>query len=1061
MLKEGIYELLITSAIRNKLKDINSNIFYIDQQVIDREEAAKVLSEYTSKVIQFALREIKGDDSLYKQIELCNELLKFIQQKLEFNLSQDLVAVEGQILTAILSKVGKTELQLKDELEKKLPQTGLLVSNLFTGSSGDLSIDTEIEKDILTSDKIFWIVSFIRWSGLRIFEKVLRDFTSSEGASFKIITTSYMGATEAKALDFLSKLPNTEIKISYQTNIERLHAKAYIFERSTGFDTAYIGSSNLSKSALTKGLEWNMRVTAHENNHIIEKAKATFEHYWNSTDFEDFREGGIQRFEEALQMERQRKSDGGNQYFINNYFKINPLPFQKEILDKLRTERELHHRYRNLVVAATGTGKTVISAFDWKRFYEASKGGARLLFIAHRKEILEQAVATYRSVLGAGFNDFGQLWVGPHKPVSGDLSHLFISVQTLNSQKNFFLEKIPADYYDVVIIDEAHHSQADSYRFVFDYFSPKLLIGLTATPERMDGLSLLPDFDNKIAAEIRLPDALALKLLSPFQYFCIADDSVDLRTVKWTAGKFDVTELTQALTNQKRIKLIVDAIEYYLANPFTAKAVCFCASKEHAKWISDAFNKAGLKATYLISGGGTDGEEERKQIRLKLLKGEVNYVCVVDIFNEGVDIPEIDTVLFLRPTESLTIFLQQLGRGLRLSDNKECLTVLDFVSQAHAKYNFANKFRALVKKSSGNLQKEVKNGFPHLPAGCSIRMEKQAQQYILDNIASSIFDKRRILKELSLFTSQSHQELTLLNFLQYHELDIRTIYKSRSWSALKKEAGLLQFEEKKWHKELTAGLKRLIQIDSKSYIQFIKELIAVDFHITPDKQSDEECGKWALMFYYDIWQKGIGEYGFTNIYEGIQEIAKHEVVKKEIEEIVEYLYESLNHTTREIKFDFTNVLELHAKYSRDQILCAFNKTTPERAFPSQEGVVKVADQNIELLLVTLNKSDKDFSPSTQYHDYAISEKIFHWQSQNAASPETPVGLSYINHQNTGKKHLLFVREAKKDAFGFTCPYYFLGTVDYISHKGAKPMSINWELQEPMPPQVWEAAGKMA
>jgi superfamily II DNA or RNA helicase/HKD family nuclease len=1059
MLQEGLYETLLNNSLKLKLAELPVSQFYIEKKELDTAEASKLLAGYVAKLIQFALSELKEENPA-KQIVFCNKLLLFIQDELKLDFSQDLIALEGQVLAAILSKIGKTESQLKNELVRKLPQSGLLVSNLFTGSNADLSIDTEIEKDILSADNIYWIVSFIRWSGLRIFDKVLKEFTSRENASLKIITTTYMGATEVEALNFLSKLPNTEIKISYQTNIERLHAKAYIFERNSGFDTAFIGSSNLSKSALTKGLEWNMRITAHENSHIINKAKATFDHYWNSIDFEDFRIGGIEKFKEALKVEKYRR-DAGNQVFINSYFTINPLPFQKEILDILKTERELHFRFKNLVVAATGTGKTVISAFDWKRYYEANKGNAKLLFIAHRKEILEQALGTFRAVLGAGYNDFGQLWVGNHKPIGGDLKHLFVSIQTLNSQKELFTNSIPKDYYDFIIVDEAHHSQADSYRFVFDYFTPKLLVGLTATPERMDGQSLLPDFDNKIAAEIRLPDALSLKLLTPFHYFCISDDSVDLRTVKWSAGKYDVAELTQALTNKKRIKLITDAIEYYLSNPLTAKAICFCASKEHAKWVSDSFNTAGLKATYLVSGGGYESEEERKQIRLKLLKGEINYICVVDIFNEGIDIPEIDTVLFLRPTESLTIFLQQLGRGLRLSDDKECLTVLDFVSQAHASYNFANKFRALVKKGSTNLKKEVEDSFPHLPAGCSIRMEKQAQQYILENISNTIFNAQRITKELRLFTSQTHLEPTLLNFLHYFELDIRTIYKSKNWSAFKKEAGLISYEEKRWDKEIASGLKRVIHTDSKTYIQFIKQLINTDFSISIAMRGDEKLQKLALMFYYDIWQKGIGEYGFESIYEGIAEIGRHEVLKKELEEITEYLFENLNHTTKEIDFAFPNILELHARYSRDQILCAFNKTTPERSFPSQEGVVKISDLHTELLLVTLNKSDKDFSPSTQYHDYAVSEKIFHWQSQNAASPETPVGLSYINHHSNGKKHLLFVREARKDGFGFTSPYHFLGAVDYISHKGAKPMSITWELQEPMPPKVWEAAGKMA
>lgn len=281
MLKEGIYEQLITSSLKGKLEGLSLEKFFVAQTSIDKEEAAKILSNYLVNLIQLALKEIKGEN-ISKQIDLCNDIIRFVDEKVSLNSSDSLISLEGQILTAVLAKIGKTDKQLHDDLTRRIPQSGLSVSNLFTGSNSDISIDTEIERDILSADKIYWIVSFIRWSGLRIFEKTLKEFTSREGAELRVITTTYMGATEARALEFLAQLPNTQIKISYQTKIERLHAKAYIFERQTGFNTAYIGSSNLSKSALTKGLEWNLRVTSQENPHIIEKAKATFDHYWNS-----------------------------------------------------------------------------------------------------------------------------------------------------------------------------------------------------------------------------------------------------------------------------------------------------------------------------------------------------------------------------------------------------------------------------------------------------------------------------------------------------------------------------------------------------------------------------------------------------------------------------------------------------------------------------------------------------------------------------------------------------------------------------------------------------------
>lgn len=228
MLKEGIYEQLITTALKDKIDALSAEKFFIAQVEIDKEEAAKILSEYLIDLIQLALRELKKYE-LRKQVQFCNEIIQFVDEKINLEANNSLIYHEGYILTAVLSKIGKTDKQLFDDLNRKIPQTGLSVSNLFTGSNSDISIDTEIERDILSADKIYWIVSFIRWSGLRIFERALREFTNREGAELRIITTSYMGATEARALDFLSKLPNTHIKISYQTKMYAFACKRSIF----------------------------------------------------------------------------------------------------------------------------------------------------------------------------------------------------------------------------------------------------------------------------------------------------------------------------------------------------------------------------------------------------------------------------------------------------------------------------------------------------------------------------------------------------------------------------------------------------------------------------------------------------------------------------------------------------------------------------------------------------------------------------------------------------------------------------------------------------------------
>jgi superfamily II DNA or RNA helicase len=1044
MTQTGLYEQLINKLISSKLNNLDRETYFIKQTSIDKSEASRVLSQYLIKIIQLALNLISGDDSIEKQIEISNKIIKLLRDELnEDDFKEDLIDTQAKILTAILNKIDSGISDFDKHLKEITPYTRLTQSELFTGNNAGISLDSEIRKEILSSNKICFLVSFIKWSGIVIFQKELIEFTD-KGGYLQVITTSYMGATDLKAVEFLSGLKNTEIKVSYNTESERLHAKAYLFIRNTGFDTGYIGSSNMSRSALTNGLEWNLKVTTKEVGHIIDKFKKTFETYWQDKDFELFdRTKHSEKLRVALKKER-----SFDRYSPSMYFDIKPFPFQEEILEKLEVERKVHGRFRNLIVAATGTGKTVISAFDFKNFRKENPT-AKLLFVAHRKEILQQAQTTYQGILRD--NNFGELWVDGIEPEKYNC--VFASVQTLNNRISDL--SLSESFYDFIIVDEVHHIAASSYRPILNRFKPSILLGLTATPERMDGEDILKDFSDTIAAEIRLPEALNRKLLCPFQYFGITD-SIDLSKVEWKNGRYLPSELSKIYTqSDKRVGEILSNLNKYLNDINAVRALCFCVTQDHAQFMAEKFTLAGLKSDYLVSSRG----DLREELRLKFQSKEINYLFVVDIFNEGVDIPEIDTVLFLRPTESLTVFLQQLGRGLRLADEKDCLTVLDFVGNSRPEYDFEGKFRALVGKTNTSISKEIEDDFPHLPLGCSIVLEKKAKRFILENIhKATSLNINQLLNKIRNYRHQTTLPLTLKNFSTFYHIPLELIYKKGNWKRLCAKSEQIEDYPTTNENEIYRAISRKwLSCSSTSYFEFVLSLAKKSFKVEVDNLSEAEK-TMCLMLHYDVWQDAGG---FNSLDESINAIGQNQVLVQEIIELLELLIDKIDFLEKEITLPYDQPLRIHSRYTREQILVAFRLSTFDKKSSNREGSAENKNLNTELLFIDLTKSEKDFSPTTMYEDYALSDTLFHWQTQNAARPDKGKGLSYIHHQKQGKTILLFVRERNENEYNNTMSYVFIGKGKFVEFYGSKPMSITWELKEPLPPYLWKETAKMA
>lgn len=1038
-MKNGIYEEIINNKI---LKELNNEDLIIGKEKLDSEDAKTFLTQYIAEITKTALKYVRDEitepqEYLLKQVELCNDIIELLKQKLNENEFEDLkITNSAEVLTYVYDRMNNSN--FNNQVIR--PETSISRTSLFTGARKEPNLQEEIKREIFSADEICMLVSFIKWSGLRTILDELKLFTE-RGKKLKIITTSYMEATDFKAVEELSKLPNTEVKISYDTERTRLHAKSYIFKRENGFTTAYVGSSNMSNVAMTSGLEWNVKLSEKESFEIIAKINATFETYWNDSTFETFdnSEKNREYLRNALSKSKNNKTD------MTFEFDIKPYTYQKEILENLEAERKIFGRYRNLVVAATGVGKTVISAFDYKRFRDENPR-ARLLFVAHREEILKKSRDTFRYICKE--LNFGELLVGNNKPES--IENLFVSIQSLNSSK--LIERTSPDFYDYIVIDEVHHGAAQSYKKLLEYYKPKVLLGLTATPERMDGEDITRFFDKKMAYELRLPEAIDNKLLCPFQYFGVSD-FIDLSELKWTRGGYEVSELENVYVldtekAKRRARDIITNTIKYVDDIENVKALGFCVSIKHAEFMANEFNNTGIPSIALT---GNSNDEIRKNAAKNLTDGNIKVIFTVDLFNEGVDIPQVNTILFLRPTESLTIFLQQLGRGLRISEGKECLTVLDFIGQSNKNYKFADKYRALIGKTKKSVESYVKDGFVSLPKGCFIKLEKQAKEYVLRNIKGLKNNKDVLIGKIKYFENDTGEKLNLKNFLRYNNISLDEFYNGkRTFTRLCAEAEIIQDFQYENEEVLNKRIVNLLSMDSPKLIEFSRKYI---------KNTDMNLNKEDLilrnMLYYTFYVKNPDREGISSIKEGIEKIISNKLIKEEILDILDVLYEKINCVPIKNSYDFICPLEVHCKYTQAQILAGLEYYREDFYGPMLEGVKYFKDKDLDIFFITLNKSEKDFSELTLYEDYAISENLFHWQSQHKDTENSKNVQRYVNSNG---RVSLFVREYKTEN-GKASPYIYLGECTHVSHQGNNPVSFIWKLKNNIPGKFISEANK--
>lgn len=1033
-LEAGLYEEFVTERIRARV-DALVRERLARTQSLDPSDQARDLGQHVGDAVARALEYVP----VSQRIDAVNQLLSAVEGLLPPDIPNEAIplAPGPSVLLEVLGReLGATPVPR--------PKLSLRRSDLLVNARGEPQLARELAAEIQSATSVDLLCAFLKWSGVVLIREALAAAVS-RGVSVRVLTTTYMGATDQRAIDELVDL-GARVGISYETHRTRLHAKAWLFRRRRQLDTAYVGSSNLSRAAMTDGLEWNVRLSRAENGPVLDKFAATFEAYWNSSDFELYEP---QRDKERLRMalSEGRNVDGPGQAITLPDLDVRPYPFQQEILDRLEAERTVHGYWQNLVVSATGTGKTVVAALDYKRLSTWSQFQPKLslLFVAHRAEILRQSQARFRQVLRDP--TFGELFLGGNDP--SDWKHVFASVQSLAQVD---LERLPRDRYDVVIVDEFHHAEAPTYRRLLEHLQPKCLLGLTATPERADGLDVRRWFNGRTAAELRLWEALERDLLCPFHYF-VAYDGVDVTSIEWKRGGYDVGDLDRLYTgNDARADVVLRELADKVVLPGRMRALGFCVSVAHAEFMARFTNQAGLKAAAL--SGSTPAGERSTALR-RLRQGELQIIYSVDLFNEGLDLPEIDVVLLLRPTESATVFLQQLGRGLRHSPEKSHLTVLDFVGYQHKQFRFDLRFQALTGLPRGRLAKAIEEGFPFLPSGCHIQLDRVASRVVLDNVRGQV---RSDIKSL-VADARAAGDVNLASFLAFTGRPLSDLYRSgRSWTDVRRLSGLDTLSGGGHEDGLLKRLFRFAAVDdlerSRTWHRWLTDAMPPAVEVLGLREQ-----RLAAMLFFLFWPNGGG---FTSYQQGFDALWQEHAVRGEAIEMLALVEDQIDHVVHPLPEGFEDVpMWVHAHYSRDELLAGLGHASLTKVPTSDmQGVRYMPHLSADVFTFTVQKSERDYSPTTMYRDYPISPELMHWESQNTTSATSRPGRRYVEHAEQGSHVLLFGRLSEKDDFG-TAPFLFVGPANYESSEGSNPIAIRWRLIHRLPLEWFNRAGVLA
>jgi superfamily II DNA or RNA helicase/HKD family nuclease len=1028
----GPRDHLVTRALKRDLEPLAEEV--LDERPLDPAEGPDRLARHAAAELR---SDLGARSEAAEQAQQINEVLADIAADGE---DGALVSLPPRVLYGIR---GRSSLGAPVDLPPA-PATPFSQSDLLVNGEGQPNIGSELRAELRTADSVDLICAFVIGSGVRHLREALESVVERNGR-VRVITTTYMGATQKAAVDLLFDL-GAEIRVALDARTTKLHAKAWLLERASGLSTAYIGSSNLSHTALFDGLEWNVRLSSMDAAHVIDRVRMTFESHWESEHFDHY-DPAVNGDDLARALaEHDRRSLGETSTISFANLDVRPYPHQARMLETLTIERERHDRHRNLVVAATGTGKTVVAALDYRHLCEAAGRSLSLLFVAHRERILKQSLATYRAVLRSG--SFGEIH-GGGRVAQG--KNVFAMVQALAEQS---LDDMPKDAFDVVVIDEFHHAAAPTYDRLLNHLRPKELLGLTATPERLDGKDVTEWFDHRVAVELRLWEAIDQGFLVPFQYFGVADGT-DLRDLAWRRGGYITADLSNLFSNDDlRVTKLLQAIRRIVLAPGSMKALGFCVSKEHAHYMAAKFTAAGLESVALTGDDPTD----LRDIALRdLSEGRLRCVFSVEVLGEGVDVPDVNTILLLRPTQSATVFSQQLGRGLRRAGGKSHLTVIDLIGQHRREFRFEERLGAILDRRRGAVLKQVEDEFPFLPAGCTVDLDRQSRELVLDNLKAAV--RRSRWATLVADLKATDPGAGLFGFLERFDHRVEDVYRgNRSWTALCRDAGhpTPVANEADLEGDALRAVGGLTHLDDPERVALYTDFLSAT---QPPRMESLEVRKRRLLTML-AWGLRSERGGRTDLDAFFAALWAEKAVRVELLELLAAIDQRSTTRGRPNVLPPEIPLALHARYSRNEVVAALGYAEGVKPKVTQGGILWVPQAQADVFFIDLHKAERDYSPTTMYRDYAISRDLFHWESQSRQHGGQATVQRYIDHAARDTRVLLFVRERKRSELG-TAPFTFLGPATYVDHKGGRPVAFTWRLPVPMPEALFEVARSVA